>query len=519
MSADKGHDDKIPEIPRRGTAMRSRQIVKITTIAVILVLVLTIFSAITPVIATPSESDVINTMETSSTIIVGGDKIYLMVSISNRNPGWPGVRQWYESYYEMYEYDTSTDTKSYMTLGTPIAASEDYLVYRMYYQKYWYSNGSRTLINDYYVLDLNTNVKTKFNSVGFGNPCDLWGSNMVSTLMVFAPPARPTTFVYVTDVSVTPYSPVFMTTMTSGPSISAVAAATVQIGGNYIAWAEETPRPWPAIYPFTITYSLKMMDINLPGTVPIVLHTTSATWLTSRNYFGVRINFNTMDDKIVTWNEYDLTIRTYEAKYIEILTLVKTLYAKVRPTGVNIAKDLIYYGFYDSMKRKSEIYEYDILNNALTNTGITGYLDNYGNGVGYVLAMRTLERQYGGDLNSDGDTRDTIIRYLYMTIEATIDIDPNTLNLESNGNWITTYIELPAAFDVNDIAISTVTLDTTINADWGEVQGTTMMIKFSRLDVENLIGTPQASVELTVEGQLSSGINFKGSDSIRAINP
>jgi hypothetical protein len=154
-----------------------------------------------------------------------------------------------------------------------------------------------------------------------------------------------------------------------------------------------------------------------------------------------------------------------------------------------------------------------------TNTGITGYLDNVGNGVGFVLAMRTYEGQYGSDLNSDADTRDYIVRYLNMVIPATIDIDPDTLNLHSNGRWITVYIDLPAGFDVNNIAISTVTLDNTLNAEWCDVQNTTLMVKFDRLDVENLIGSPQVSVELSVEGQLSNGIPFKGQDTIQAINP
>ncbi len=38
-----------------------------------------------------------------------------------------------------------------------------------------------------------------------------------------------------------------------------------------------------------------------------------------------------------------------------------------------------------------------------------------------------------------------------VTLEATIDIDPDTINVKSKGNYITCYIELPADYDVNDI--------------------------------------------------------------------
>jgi hypothetical protein len=367
------------------------------------------------------------------------------------------------------------------------------------------------------VKDLSTNAITFFNSAAFGNPCDLWGHNMVSSLMVLSPPAPPSNRIYVTDLSAMPMTPVFMTTISSGPSISAVAAASVHIGGDYISWKEESPRPNPVVYPYTITFSLKMMNINFPASVPTILHQTKITYNSPFMYSGKRINYNTMSDKIIVWTEYDMGTRTYENKYIEIATLTKTTFDTSSISGVNIFRDLIYYTIYNSATRKTEIWEYDTGTSVGTNTGITGYLDNQGNGVGRVLAMRTNERQYGSDLNSDGDTRDTIVRYIPLLLIATIDIDPDTLNLESNGNWITVYIDLPTGYDVNNIDISSIMLDNTLMADWGEVQNTTLMVKFDRLDVENLIGMPQAAVELTVDGRINNGPYFTGQDTIRAI--
>jgi len=52
-------------------------------------------------------------------------------------------------------------------------------------------------------------------------------------------------------------------------------------------------------------------------------------------------------------------------------------------------------------------------------------------------------------------------------IEAVVDIDPNTLNLNSGGRWITCYIELPEGYDVNDIDGRTVTVEN-VRAHMGE---------------------------------------------------
>ena len=50
-------------------------------------------------------------------------------------------------------------------------------------------------------------------------------------------------------------------------------------------------------------------------------------------------------------------------------------------------------------------------------------------------------------------------------ITATVDIDPDTLNLKSKGKWITAYIELPSGYDVADIDVATVMLDDTVPAE------------------------------------------------------
>ena len=114
-------------------------------------------------------------------------------------------------------------------------------------------------------------------------------------------------------------------------------------------------------------------------------------------------------------------------------------------------------------------------------------------------------------------------------IGATVDIHPETLNLKSNGTWITAYIELPEDYNVSDINVTTILLDGTVQAAWGNVEENKLMVKF---DGQAVIGYIWASklyhmgiplpkegveVELTIWGKLFDGTPFEGSDTIRVI--
>jgi hypothetical protein len=148
-----------------------------------------------------------------------------------------------------------------------------------------------------------------------------------------------------------------------------------------------------------------------------------------------------------------------------------------------------------------------------------------GNGIDMALAMDVdvSENVYvTGFCTGNGTGYDmTTIKYSYQEPkpEPNIDIDPDTLNLDSKGRWITAYITLNSPFDGNDIDICTVILEDTIPAEWGDVQNDTLMVKFDRSEVEDYIGVPQESIELTISGKLMDGIPFEGSDTIRVIDP
>jgi len=112
-------------------------------------------------------------------------------------------------------------------------------------------------------------------------------------------------------------------------------------------------------------------------------------------------------------------------------------------------------------------------------------------------------------------------------VSATVDVDPDTLNLNSRGKWTTTYIELANSYDVADIDVGTVTLEGMIPAEALPIQVGNydddgvidLMVKFDRQAlIEHLDGTT-GEVVPTVGGELSDSTLFEGSDTITVINP
>ena len=113
-----------------------------------------------------------------------------------------------------------------------------------------------------------------------------------------------------------------------------------------------------------------------------------------------------------------------------------------------------------------------------------------------------------------------------LPVNATIDINPNTLNLRSEGEWITAYIELPEGYNVSEIDASTIMLDGTVAVDLsgpiavGDYDNDTvpdLMVCFNWTEVCNYIlsrGIVYGNVTLTVSGKLYDGTIFSGTDTI-----
>ena len=119
-----------------------------------------------------------------------------------------------------------------------------------------------------------------------------------------------------------------------------------------------------------------------------------------------------------------------------------------------------------------------------------------------------------------------------VVMAATVDIDPDTLNLksQSNKNAITTYIELPSGYKMEEIDVTTVTL--TVNGvtiaaqptptSVGDYDGDEIadrMVKFDRQLVIAALKDKTGNVVLKVTGQIVDGRSFTGSDTIKVINP
>jgi len=145
-----------------------------------------------------------------------------------------------------------------------------------------------------------------------------------------------------------------------------------------------------------------------------------------------------------------------------------------------------------------------------------------GKDLAYAIVTDSKENIYvTGFSQADNNYADIItIKYSQEKpiLQPIIDIDPNTLNLKSKGRWITCYITLNDPYDVNDIDISTILLEDTIPAEWGDVQGTTLMVKFDRSEVEDMLSPNTYNLKVT--GELIDGTSFEGySDEIRVIEP
>ena len=134
------------------------------------------------------------------------------------------------------------------------------------------------------------------------------------------------------------------------------------------------------------------------------------------------------------------------------------------------------------------------------------------------------------------DTTWKLIAPTPPVITATLNIEPDTLNLKSEGKWITAYIQFTEEHNAEDIDASTILLNETIQpvldpkydfvtnsseyiVDHDSDGVLERMVKFNRTEVASWIsdelGIQYGDITLTIIGGLFDGTPFEGSDTIR----
>ena len=157
---------------------------------------------------------------------------------------------------------------------------------------------------------------------------------------------------------------------------------------------------------------------------------------------------------------------------------------------------------------------------------------------------------YQNETGSDGigDTpyvidENNVDRYPLMrpwspSINATVDVFPNVLNLRGRAKYFTAYMELQEGYNVSEIDVSSILLNNTIPVDLnapiaiGDYDNDTipdLMVKFNgtevmsyilnNINVTKLVQERFLTVTLTLTGKLNGGTRFQGSDTIRIIMP
>jgi len=106
-------------------------------------------------------------------------------------------------------------------------------------------------------------------------------------------------------------------------------------------------------------------------------------------------------------------------------------------------------------------------------------------------------------------------------IGVSVEIKPDTLNLNSTGKWITAFVYIETEYDAEDIIMGSVMLDGVIEAEWVKVNGS-LKVKFERASlIEYLIEEGYRDgdyVVLTVSGRFTDGVRFTGEDTIKVVN-
>ena len=153
-----------------------------------------------------------------------------------------------------------------------------------------------------------------------------------------------------------------------------------------------------------------------------------------------------------------------------------------------------------------------------TATGILTPTHKYANDGIYNVTLTVKDKDGGiGTSNLVVTVKPAVVK----PISATVNIDPDTLNLNSNGKWITAYITLPKGYDIHNVDADTIKLQyggRSISAAKVTVECGVLVVKFDRAKVQSLFSKSINNATITVTGKVlynGSYVDFAGSDIIK----
>ncbi len=195
-------------------------------------------------------------------------------------------------------------------------------------------------------------------------------------------------------------------------------------------------------------------------------------------------------------------------------------------TGVNIPYEILTRAF---------VFEDRIYLGATDNTG--NYIISYDGSSWSKFVLGDTHFRYFAQCGSSMCTTCGIQVFRTLTtpasIEAAIDCDPDTLNLGSEGKWITCYVSLPFGYDPTEIDPFTILLNGMLSPELNPIYGFVTdeesyitnrngdgieerMVKFNRSDVQDMLKAGDI-VELVITGTLVDTTPFEGAYTGRVI--
>jgi hypothetical protein len=104
-------------------------------------------------------------------------------------------------------------------------------------------------------------------------------------------------------------------------------------------------------------------------------------------------------------------------------------------------------------------------------------------------------------------------------IQAIVKVTPKTLNLTSNGNWITCTVALGDNYDIGDVVLGSIMLNDELEPVRTQIDEAEqkLLIKFDRAETQEMLSNAASPALMTVSGKLTDGTDFEGDDIIEIV--